>query len=82
MFFVENGILKIKIWKDYGLVDTTILNAKDNCIVSPGQFHMFESLEDNTIVYEIYWVNIDENDIVRENVGGRKTDTKRGIDAV
>jgi hypothetical protein len=30
---------------------------------------MFESLEDS-VVYEIYWVSLNENDIVRENHGG------------
>jgi tellurite resistance-related uncharacterized protein len=72
MFFVETGKLKIEIWKEKDLIDETILNKHEECIIEPDQFHRFTCLEDGTIVYEIYWVKIDENDIIRETIGGYK----------
>lgn len=71
MFFVESGRLRIRVWKnDYDLVDVTDIGPLQHCIVAPGEFHQFEVLEHNTIAYEIYWVEIDPSDIVRENCGG------------
>jgi len=69
-FFVETGKLKISVWKnDYDLKDITILNNKESTIIPHGEYHQFEALED-TICYEIYWVELNENDIVRDNHGG------------
>lgn len=68
-FFVESGVLCIKIWKSYGLVDETILRAGQSCIVPPGQHHQFKVLED-AVAYEIYWVELDVDDIEREDSGG------------
>ena len=71
MFFVEKGILEINIWKNnYDLIDETILKEQQNCIIEPGEYHMFKCLEDGTVAFEIYWVEIDKNDIIRDNVGG------------
>lgn len=70
MFFVEKGRLKIKTWMDYDLVDETTLEEDQQCIISPKVPHMFEVLEDDTIAFEIYWVELDSKDIQRENVGG------------
>ena len=70
LFFVEKGCLRIKIWKKYGLVDETELIANQICIVDPGDFHMFAVLEDDTIALEVYWVDMDSGDIVREEQGG------------
>ncbi len=73
MFFVENGSIEISVWKnDYDLVDKTVLKKHQNCIVPPGEYHIFRCLEEGTIAFEIYWVEIDSNDIKRENVGGKK----------
>jgi len=70
MFFVESGSMTVKRWKnDYDLVDTTILDAGQSCIVPPGEFHQFLA-KDGCVAYEIYWVEIDSKDIVRESVGG------------
>ena len=71
MFFVERGKLEVDIWKnDYKLVDTTFLKASESCVVVPGEYHLFRCHEDDTVVYEIYWVEIDTRDIIRDNVGG------------
>ena len=72
MFFVEEGKVEIDVWKkDYDLVDKTILEKHEICIVDPGEFHLFKVVEDS-VVFEIYWVEIDKSDIQRENVGGAK----------
>ena len=69
-FYIEKGKLKISIYQtDYDLVDDTIAITGDLSIAEPGLYHKFEALED-TICYEIYWVELDTNDIERESVGG------------
>ena len=75
-FYVEKGKMKIIIYEtDYDLVDETIISTGDLTIVKPGKFHKFEALEDS-ICYEIYWVELYYNDIDRENVGGMRKNTK------
>lgn len=70
-FFIEKGKIKVKIWKnDYDLIDETIISTGQMTTVKPGEYHLFESLED-TIAYEIYWIELERNDIDRENVGGK-----------
>ena len=71
-FFIESGVLKITVQKDYGsgvLDDVTIIEAGQQTTVSPGQFHKFEVIED-CVAYEIYWVELDQGDIDRLTVGG------------
>ena len=69
-FYIEKGKLKIRIHEtEYNLIDETIASTGDLSIVKPGKYHEFEALED-TICYEIYWVELNHNDISRENVGG------------
>jgi len=72
MFFVESGMLRIKVWKnDYDLVDETIITNQEMSIVQPGEFHQFDALE-NTIAYEIYWTSLKSSDIIRKDSGGMK----------
>ena len=69
-FFVEKGQLKIIIWKnDYDLIDETIISDKQMSVIKPQEYHKFIALED-TVAYEIYWTELDSNDIFRENCGG------------
>jgi hypothetical protein len=71
MFFIEKGKLEISVWKnDYNLIDKTIISFQQTCIVRPQEYHLFKCLEDNTVAFEIYWVEIDKNDIERESIGG------------
>ena len=70
MFFVEEGTLLVRVWKnDYELVDETILNPGDSVTVKPGEFHQFENRSDSVIAYEIYWTELDPNDIERKDCG-------------
>jgi len=70
MFFVESGKLEVKQWQaDSELIDRTILSTGEQTIVSPGVPHQFHALE-NTIAYELYWVSLEGEDIIRETHGG------------
>ena len=72
-FYIEKGKLKITIHEtEYDLIDETIASTGDLSIVKPGKYHEFEALE-NTIAYEIYWVELDHSDIDRETIGGIPT---------
>jgi mannose-6-phosphate isomerase-like protein (cupin superfamily) len=73
-FVVRRGKLKVTIRKNYGhdiLDDVTILLAGESCTVNPGDYHMFEALEE-TEALEIYWVTLNESDIERLTHGGRR----------
>lgn len=68
-FFVEKGKLLIRVWKkNYDLVDETILQAGEYTKIAPGEYHQFEALED-TVAFELYWAELNHNDIERETVG-------------
>jgi quercetin dioxygenase-like cupin family protein len=70
MFFVEKGKIEVTVEKNsYNLVDITILNAMQSIIIEPGEYHKFKILEEGTIAYEFYWVELDSNDIQRKNCG-------------
>lgn len=69
MFYIESGKLKILTWqKDYNLIDETTLSAGQSTNIKPGLYHQFMALED-TIAYEIYYVHLDEDDIIRDGCG-------------
>lgn len=68
-FYVESGKVKIQEWKnDYNLLDETVLIAGEMCVVPPKTYHRFIGIE-NSIVYEIYHVELDNHDIIREDIG-------------
>lgn len=70
MFFVESGKLQVLVFRsDSSCTDQTILFAGENTIVKPGELHQFQADED-TIAYEIYWVQLENEDIVRSSSGG------------
>ena len=71
-FYIEKGMLKITVYEtDYNLIEETIISTGELTTTKPGTYHRFEALED-TICYEIYWVELYGNDIEREDVGGVK----------
>lgn len=72
VFLVENGSLLIKHWQnDYNLIDETILKKGESCCIPPKHYHQFIALED-TVAYEIYYVELKDNDIVRATCGSHK----------
>lgn len=73
-FIVTKGRLKISltsVYEKHSEEDHVILNEGMQLTVPPGVMHMFEAMED-TEALEIYWVELDENDIVRHSAGGIK----------
>lgn len=71
-FIVLEGKLKVTIWKNYGteiLQDISVLDHSQECTVSPGDYHKFDALEDTTAL-EVYWVELSESDIIRQDHGG------------
>lgn len=73
MFYVESGKLKVTVYRgdEPRPTDSTILTQGMSSLVNPGERHMFIAIED-TIAYEIYWVELDTNDIIRYVEGGKK----------
>jgi len=72
-FFVEKGSIAIEVEKnDYDLTDRTILKAGETTIIRPNEYHLFEVLEDDTVCYEFYWVELDHSDIQRKGCGSIK----------
>ena len=68
-FYVIEGELMIRRWKNYDMIDKTILRKGDMSIVPAGESHQFVAQE-VTEALEIYWAELDSKDIVRETVGG------------
>jgi mannose-6-phosphate isomerase-like protein (cupin superfamily) len=77
-FFVESGELLVRVWKDYGLIDEVILEAGDYTRVAPGEYHQFEATED-TVAFELYWVEFNSDDIERETVGYYESNEENGV---
>jgi len=71
LFYVESGRLLIEIWRDKNMIDKTIIGANESTVVAPCLYHRFTALE-NTKAIEVYWVELNKVDIVREDQGGRK----------
>jgi mannose-6-phosphate isomerase-like protein (cupin superfamily) len=72
IFYVESGKILVQEWKrEYDLLDETVLEAGQMCSVPPMNYHKFVGLEDS-VVYEIYYVSLDNHDITREDVGKEK----------
>lgn len=68
IFFVQSGELLIEEWKPNGLIDTTTLKDEQMSEVKRGVYHRFTAKE-NTSAIEIYYISIDEFDIIREDIG-------------
>ena len=70
LFFVERGCLRVTVWKNaYALADVTQLQAGESTIVPPGEYHRFRAISD-VVAYEVYWTELDPQDIERDDVGG------------
>ena len=70
LFYIESGELVVENWRvKSGLCDETTVSAGETFAVPPGEFHRFRALTD-VVAYEIYWTELDPNDITRETVGG------------
>jgi mannose-6-phosphate isomerase-like protein (cupin superfamily) len=71
-FILLEGAINVKVFMDDEedqLIDETTLAAGQATDVSPGRWHVFESLE-ASVALEVYWVSLDPDDIVRRTHGG------------
>jgi len=68
-FYVLSGKLEVSRWKN-GMIDKTILHKNEMCIVPAGEYHRFSATE-KAEVLEIYWSELNHEDIARETGGGR-----------
>ena len=69
-FYVESGEITIEVWNEHAShVDETHLCAGECSTIEPGEYHRFTADKDS-VVYEMYWVELWSDDIVREAVGG------------
>lgn len=68
-FFVEAGVMQIRVYQPNGIEDVTVLGAGDFTAVGPGITHRFECIED-AVLFEIYWPAEIAEDIVRDDEGG------------
>lgn len=66
-FFVESGAMKVRVWRDNSIDETTLL-AGEYMKVPPRVWHQFEGIEDG-VAFEIYWAEFDGDDIVRRTQG-------------
>lgn len=70
LFYVENGVLEIKVQEnDSKITNSTILYTGQSTIIEPGKLHIFIAIEE-TVAYEFYWTELDQEDIVRQTFGG------------
>ena len=70
MFYVESGRLQIEVWACFtAKPDVTVLGPGESCSVPPNAEHRFTVLEP-CIALEVYWVELDSEDILRMDVGG------------
>lgn len=68
-FFVESGEIEVTIFRENGIDEVTVLKPYDQSTVPPKLIHKFKANKD-TVAYEIYWVAMEGEDIVRKTVGG------------
>ena len=68
IFFIQSGELLIEQWTKEGFVDSTILKTEDKMEISSQVFHRFTALAD-TMALEIYYQDIENDDIIREDIG-------------
>lgn len=69
IFWVESGEILVEEWKkEYDLIDKTNLKSGECCSILPGTYHRFTGIEDS-VVYEIYYTELSNDDIVREDTG-------------
>lgn len=69
-FYVESGELQIEIWNENGIVDCTTIGPGESTVIPPKIYHKFTSTKE-TSAFEVYWVHLKSDDIIREDIGGK-----------
>jgi mannose-6-phosphate isomerase-like protein (cupin superfamily) len=70
IFFVLAGRLRIRIWREGGLIDEIDLLPGQETEIPAGVFHQFKAME-RTLAIEICEVELRPGDIERRTQGGR-----------
>jgi quercetin dioxygenase-like cupin family protein len=63
MFFVESGNIIVYRWENHNKIGTS-LEPGQTITIAPNIYHQFEAIEDS-IVYEIYYIKLEDTDIIR-----------------
>lgn len=71
MFFIISGNLLVRIWKIDGIVDETVIWPGESTTIKPGVTHQFRAQTD-VDCFEIYEVELKDDDIFRRTTGGIK----------
>lgn len=64
IFFIESGNIIVYKWENNHKIGTS-LKTGESINISPNIYHQFEAIEDS-IVYEIYYTQINNQDIIRD----------------
>lgn len=75
IFFVLDGCLRIRIWRENLIVDEIDLLPGQDTEIPPGVFHQFEAIKP-TLAIEICEVELQPDDILRRTQGGRQIESK------
>lgn len=75
LFIVESGQLQVTVWDENDEPSHKVLSKGDRFAVPPGVMHQFTAISD-VVALEVYWVDLDQDDIIREYVGGKIDRTK------
>lgn len=73
-FVVTRGRLQVNVWKSGAeqRPDQVILQPFDECTIRPGVIHQFRNpYQEPCELLEIYWTQLDPQDIERRSVGGQ-----------
>jgi len=70
-FYIFSGKLEITTWDKLGHEHKTVLGRGDSTYIDIEIYHRFLALTDVTGI-EIYYTNVQDDDIVRESLGGMR----------
>lgn len=68
-FVVIEGSMIVRIFREGGIVDETLICQGQVTDVPPGVWHQFEGKQ-NGKALELYWVVLEDSDIERNGMGG------------
>lgn len=71
-FYIFSGKLTVEVHRaSYDLVDVTVLGPRDFMVVPPNEKHRFLTGKEGCCGVEFYYPAESQDDIVRDDVGGR-----------
>lgn len=70
LFYVESGKIVVNYWENNNEKKSIVLEKGKFYSIAPKIMHQFIGLEDS-VVFEIYWVELLDDDIKRRTIGGK-----------